>query len=82
MNTYMTGFRWFSEIFASLCFGMKVASALEGLGESLTWYKQKYMSELHQMDNAYLFILFSGLKMQNLERCVQMNIWQNGHITD
>ena len=32
MNTNMTGFRWFSKIFVSLCFGeFKVASALEGL---------------------------------------------------
>ena len=31
MNTNMTGFRWFSKIFAFLCFGRKVASALEGL---------------------------------------------------
>ena len=30
MNTKMTGFRLFSNIFASLCFGRK-ASALEGL---------------------------------------------------
>ena len=27
----MTGFRWFSKIWASFCFGQKVASALEGL---------------------------------------------------
>ena len=31
MNTNMTGFRWFSKTFASLNFGKKVASALEGL---------------------------------------------------
>ena len=31
MNTNMTGFRWFSKIFASLCFWKKVAPALEGL---------------------------------------------------
>ena len=32
MNTNMVGFRWFSKIFASLCFNWtKVASALEGL---------------------------------------------------
>ena len=30
MNTNVTGFKWFSKIFAFLCFGMKVASALEG----------------------------------------------------
>ena len=31
MNTNITGFRWFSKIFASLSFWTKVASALEGL---------------------------------------------------
>ena len=31
MITNMTGFRSFSKIFASLCFGWKIASALEGL---------------------------------------------------
>ena len=31
MNTNMTGFRWFSKLFASLCFVMKVVFALEGL---------------------------------------------------
>ena len=31
MNTNMTGFRWFSKIFASLCFGSKAASAFKGL---------------------------------------------------
>ena len=34
MNTNMIGFRWFSKIFASLCFGRKVASASEGLKHS------------------------------------------------
>ena len=31
MNTNMTGFWWFSEMFASLFFWAKVASSLEGL---------------------------------------------------
>ena len=31
MNTNMTWFEWFSKIFASLCFGGILASALEGL---------------------------------------------------
>ena len=30
MNNNMTGFRRISKIFASFCFGKKVASALEG----------------------------------------------------
>ena len=33
MNINMIGLRWFSEIFASLCFWMKVASALIGLNK-------------------------------------------------
>ena len=35
MNTSMTGFRWYSIIFVSLIFGVKVALALEGLRASL-----------------------------------------------
>ena len=35
MNTNATGFRWFSKIFAFLCFEMKVASALEGLNSPM-----------------------------------------------
>ena len=31
MNTNMTGFEWFSKIFASLCLMDEVALALEGL---------------------------------------------------
>ena len=31
MNTNMTGFRWFSKSFASLCFEWELALALEGL---------------------------------------------------
>ena len=31
MNSNITGFRWFSKVFASFVLWMKVASALEGL---------------------------------------------------
>ena len=31
MNTNMAGFKWFSKIFLSLCFGRKRPQALEGL---------------------------------------------------
>ena len=30
MNTKTTGFRWFSKVFASLCFGYRKAAALKG----------------------------------------------------
>ena len=41
MNTKMIGFRWFSKIFASLCFLTKVASVLEGLRWEVRLQKEK-----------------------------------------
>ena len=38
MNSIMTGFRWLSKVFASLSFGQKLASALEGLKQGLFSY--------------------------------------------
>ena len=37
MNINMTVIRWLSKIFASMFFGQKVASALEGLTQSCPW---------------------------------------------
>ena len=39
MNTNIKGISWFSKIFASLYFGAKVASALEGLSGIAQDYK-------------------------------------------
>ena len=45
MNTNMTGFIWFSEIFTSLCSDKSIVSALEGLKEQLKIHNLEY-SEL------------------------------------
>ena len=42
MNTNMTKFRRFSNIFSSLCFLKKVASALQGLRHVLTFFCRFY----------------------------------------
>ena len=54
MNTNMTGFEWFSKVFASLCFRAKVASALEGL--------------MNQLSGS-LFLRCSGVEQINRNLC-------------
>ena len=73
MNTNMTGFRWFSKIFASLCFGqLKVASALKGLNEYISFWGNLVLGLFHLkmqklikfpefwiiLDNTFLSLLF------------------------
>ena len=42
INTNMTGFKCFSKTFASLCFGWKLASALEGLNITESNHKPNF----------------------------------------
>ena len=50
MDTNKTGFRWFSKIFASLCFGQKKTSALEGLSmNGLKMIREKCWSKPHPL---------------------------------
>ena len=49
MSANMTGFGWFSKIFAFLCIGTNIASAIEGLTQPTTSdqaYKEAHAKRL------------------------------------
>ena len=65
MNTNMTGFRWFSNMFASLVW-MKVALVLEGFRVIVVWMINLYLTCLYLVSSRFMtqntFRLIANIK--------------------